>query len=443
MAHAAIDLTGQSDADEPPPQLRQQELIWQWDGQGRLQVHTVQTHRHLLSAKHHVFHASFRIDDGRIHLVRSRAHRDAPKTPEVSWRAPTLHYSLTLLKSAVQKAVRSGLYLRTKALTQQLLFQDRTATLRRLPIVAPEDVCYRAWWPHLVWLMAAQSKHFDVPAGELQGVVHLMGALAVMNHPQLAVARAPATDATEEAEPEVCRRHWHAASDAVGASRVRLANVHLAAATRIAYGGMGGDGRLVDRELWHVTQVLVGARSDSEPPLLSMDEEGRPFADYVTAAIASTDDRLPAWMLDLAWPSPVDFHCSAIDADVRRALICVCPDEARGCRCACAASKDAARTAVWFLRSSRNFRRLDAVPAGHQDAGTGEPASLDEAPALLLPLPEVYTPPDWWPQYEAFMAHHWKKYWTPTSARPAAATLSAMCSSKRARQPTLLDRLGK
>ena len=78
-------------------------------------------------------------------------------------------YNVHLLKSNLQKCFRRRLYTETMATAQQLLFQDPTELLRRLPVILLEDsLLYPYLYNQVVWLQFAHSKGYQLTKEDAQ-----------------------------------------------------------------------------------------------------------------------------------------------------------------------------------------------------------------------------------------------------------------------------------
>ncbi len=78
-------------------------------------------------------------------------------------------YNVHLLKSNLQKCFRRRLYTETMATVQQLLFQDPTELLRRLPVILLEDsLLYPYLYNQVVWLQFAHSKGYQLTKEDAQ-----------------------------------------------------------------------------------------------------------------------------------------------------------------------------------------------------------------------------------------------------------------------------------
>lgn len=78
-------------------------------------------------------------------------------------------YNVHLLKSNLQKCFRRRLYTEAMATAKQLLFQDPTEMLRRLPVILLEDgLLYPYLYNQLVWLQFAHSKGYQLTTEDAQ-----------------------------------------------------------------------------------------------------------------------------------------------------------------------------------------------------------------------------------------------------------------------------------
>jgi hypothetical protein len=124
-----------------------------------------------------------RYDDGRIEVAPRLLPDQRPRWTATIHLTPDLHltivdmrttshtphftpptvrpYSVPILKSNLQKCVRRHEGTRGLATGWQLLCQNPTEMLRRLPVIIPEDsLVHPRLYPELVWLMAAASKGY-------------------------------------------------------------------------------------------------------------------------------------------------------------------------------------------------------------------------------------------------------------------------------------------
>ena len=145
-----------------------------------------------------------------------------------SSHSETFHceYNVSVLKSNLQKCVRRRCVTEALATAKHLLYQDPNEMLRRLPIIMCEDAMLcPSLFCELVWLMAAVSKGYRLNADD--GGVVLRAVQTALDAPgryNLDVVE-QATEGTVEG------------SDATD----------VAFRLRIAYGGMSGDGEMLER----------------------------------------------------------------------------------------------------------------------------------------------------------------------------------------------------
>jgi len=379
------------------------DLIWLWDENDCLRLLPVKLpHILLLDNSAHTFRATFKLDSITIYLVRqsrksqlrhselfSQLHKTLTTTA-ASFK-PSKYYEVPLLKSAMQKAIRRGYYSQTKAIVKQMLSQDLTATLRRIPILPIEDVKYMPWWSHAVWLMAAESKGYHVDSLTKISLIHLLGDLAVFNEPNLFASRYQGIDhpsLTRNSDIPLCRHHLTKAWDKKSNQSV-LAVLHFATAVRIAYGGMKGDQHLLNVQMHHYIETYLPSHSNE------ISKEGLSFYDYVGESISRTDSSLPSFDLNIhKIPEAADFHCTNIVRDVRNVV---------------EVDNVELRKAIWFLRSNSNFRNLEKF---QMDATS---ASLLTTPTII---PPDYPVPPWWKEVERILNESHSKYWIAISPPP-------------------------
>ena len=91
-----------------------------------------------------------------IRLWKRNVHNHSPTMTYTSRDCPC---PTPLLKSHLQKAVRRKKTLLALRTLYSLMSQDTIATLRRIPIIAIEDVCLVRGLSTIVWLMMADKKH--------------------------------------------------------------------------------------------------------------------------------------------------------------------------------------------------------------------------------------------------------------------------------------------
>lgn len=71
-------------------------------------------------------------------------------------------YNTALLKSNLQKCMRRKKYTECMSTAYQLIKQDTTEFLRRLPIILLEDSMYHSSFSEIIWLMVAHSKGYKL-----------------------------------------------------------------------------------------------------------------------------------------------------------------------------------------------------------------------------------------------------------------------------------------
>jgi hypothetical protein len=83
-------------------------------------------------------------------------------------------FSIPLLKSTLQKAVRRRKSKEALNLAYQLLCQDRTDFLRRMPVIMMEDSFLHPDFPLLIWIMIADSKGWNMTKLQIQKLMRLV-----------------------------------------------------------------------------------------------------------------------------------------------------------------------------------------------------------------------------------------------------------------------------
>lgn len=175
----------------------------------------------------------------------------------------------SFLVSLLQKAVRRGATSVAKRAAHELAHADPHALVRRLPIIAIEDIAANANLPVVVWLMLHVSRGAQLTRDDVLWLVAYAGALSV-DHRREDVRHNAANILT-------AKRVWSKASDAADHGAMALV-------ARTAYGGMSGD-----------MDMLLRAAQGGLSAAPSLDVKATPF-----------DDRLLRTDVILA---AVDFHC--------------------------------------------------------------------------------------------------------------------------------------
>ena len=347
------------------------ELEWLWDANGFLSVRPFRR-----SLSEYVFQTRIQIDRQKDTILVLTRLGSAAAAPSPVWTSE-LEYAVPVLKSNLQKAVRRGLYHVAKATAKQLLTQDAVAFLRRLPIIAVEDVCYLGWIPHVIWLMAAVSKGYVLSEDEQIGLVHLVGQLSVYNEARLCDKRPVNSDDDSNNQASFWAPPHH--------------NVAIAFGLRIAYGGSRGDLELLRR---HGLYVLDN-------------NESRSFSSWVQEACSKTSSEIVEFAPVHKLVQAVDFHCTPSILKEIRSFV----------------PRKELRRAIWFYRSSPNFRILDYPQSGKTVYG-----ALDSIPPVYIQ--EKVWEPVWWKQvHRQLDAASWK-YWKGQTT---------VCSNKRDKEQTTLD----
>lgn len=132
----------------------------------------------------------------------------------------------SFLVSLLQKAVRRGETLVAKRAAHELAHADPHALVRRLPIIAIEDVAANSNLPVVVWLMLHVSRGAQLTRDDVFWLVAYAGALSV--DPRREDVRHNAVDILG------AKTVWSRASEAADHGAMALV-------ARTAYGGMSGD----------------------------------------------------------------------------------------------------------------------------------------------------------------------------------------------------------
>jgi hypothetical protein len=226
----------------------------------------------------------------------------------------TYMYSSPILKSNLQKAVRRKTPAVAMATTRQLLVQNLSDLLRRLPIIMIEDVRPRWGMAQLMWLMIAQSKDFTLQPQHYDYINGAVEQLSVDPVQELPLKDRSITLA------DALHGGWTTLQKFIGTVYEPLA---MALWLRIPYGGMTGDMLMLFCTL---------RRLDSKPF-----EHYGPTVWVPPSATSSVFES--KHMLSVA----VDFHCTNIALSACRRF---------------GVSKDEMRSWMWIYRSGVNLRTL-------------------------------------------------------------------------------------
>jgi hypothetical protein len=142
-------------------------LAWIWTSKNTLQVKELDCILPLFVSIH------IKSPPTQIYLI---SHVDIQ---EVKFPVDFCIYNSKYLVSNLQKAVRRKKMDVAFATAHQLLLQDPNCLLRRLPIIATEDVKWTTWTNYLVWIMCWYSKtksigehHFRIIFGIIKHMCH-------------------------------------------------------------------------------------------------------------------------------------------------------------------------------------------------------------------------------------------------------------------------------
>ena len=261
-------------------------------------------------------------------------------------------YSVALLKSNLQKAMRRQKVDICLSTANQLMWQDMAAFLRRLVIIAIEDVRVCRGLEKVTWLMAAHSKQF-VPQP-----CHMRGLMGFVNY----LSNEPVYDRIRRIEVFNTVPLW---------KQISRTSLHMALGVRYGYGGMGGDQRLL---------IQTMLRLNPDPTTYP---QGWTNNDNFALALESVQPFGAAHMMNEA----VDFHCTSIANDASRVFYRSCKE---------------LKQWIWNYRSSINVRpnqvnHKTAPPRSNLDDDTTRRWHrwLDQnAPKYWCTDMKVYTKPE-------------------------------------------------
>jgi len=278
-------------------------------------------------------------------------------------RANEQVYNLPILKSNLQKAVRRQNKSAALATAAQMWVQAPLDLIRRLSVIAVEDVTLHYWTAHVTWLMAAMSKGFVPSTFHRLVVLKLVELLVECPHP-------PKIFKYGET-PTVPADMWlRALKPRFAELPMWMASTLFGLIVRVAFGGMPGD-MLMLRGTFRVTLANT-ARLISKMPAV---------VDAPTLAVVQPAEP-PLFAHCHQLSEAIDFHCTPILPILQRWL----PLEQQK-------SHDELKRVMWECRSSYNTRRAANVSAT--------------------------TPPEWWLQY--ILPHldaECQQMWKTAKARP-------------------------
>ena len=184
-------------------------------------------------------------------------------------------HSVPIMKSHLQKAVRRMKVSSALGSTRELIGMDLQSLLRRIPIIAIEDVAPVQGIDVCIWMMIAHSKGFDLMKSHLEYLLGFIEAISkypykIRNYKELSNSSA------SHFEPDE-------------ATKVAIQCLEL----RRSYGGMKGDMKMI--------KILEDYLKNGKQEILSMEVNGLSFD-----RIASLD-RSESWV-----PAAIDFHVCSI-----------------------------------------------------------------------------------------------------------------------------------
>lgn len=259
---------------------------------------------------------------------------------------PRIMYNGSVLKSALQKAIRRKLTETAMRIACQYMLQDMENFLRRLAVIVLEDVVLHPDYAVLIWFMAAHSKGFQLTRQILLVVLKMVFSLAVFPFRDVVLK----VDYTIEVN----------VSKALNLKDMLSHSNVAAIMVRVAFGGMPGDKmfmvthahtwheRLKQEEKqteflqqpWHnmlqlYRKVCYAMSSDEEMKWIEPCATNDGSANIVSEPWLRKED-----MLDEA----VDFHCvpQCLPLIASRTKL----------------SSESIRKAMWFHRSGINRKQL-------------------------------------------------------------------------------------
>jgi len=160
-------------------------------------------------------------------------------------------YSVPILKSNLQKAIRRQKTEAALSTTHQLVLQDLKSLLRRLPIISIEDVSWLTDVNRIVWCMAAHSKGFKLRLHQIQLLYKV-----VWNLCHLSTCTKWSTP-SQSLEPRILiQRQFNILKKSLDPS---VLNVRTSVLVRISFGGMKGDLNLLDWLGHHPKTVVTSS----------------------------------------------------------------------------------------------------------------------------------------------------------------------------------------
>lgn len=254
-----------------------------------------------------------------LRLVRSGAENTTVAGCVTLRRPERPHYSVPLLKSNLQKAVRRQALGAALASVAALLYQDPKELLRRLPIIAVEDVCLLPHFDRVVWLMVAHSKGYTLQPSDIGLLFYFTHCLV---HHETVCAQQGDRDVAD----------YSTLMTSVSSSGPQSSSMRMALLVRMSYGGMAGDMSLLAQVASNCCEHQHCLAHDSVP--IPNPDVYQHYADHSM----TLDDQLP---------TSVDFHCT----NILKPLVTMVP-----------VSEEVLRQTIWLRRSSTNARRPQLVP---------------------------------------------------------------------------------
>jgi hypothetical protein len=230
-------------------------LYWIWTSDHRLEVKKEKVERKNIS-----FFATIKIHDVKLHIcykpqLEKLSVETGPKNP---------NYPVPYLKSNLQKAIRRKLTCSAICTTQQLLIQDPLALLRRLPVIAVEDVEWSEEINYVVWMMCAVSKGFVLQSHQHQHIYLLVSMLCSSNGRYIHYYRNRTFYSCSEIVTRLLRRIPSKCLGSLRRDSLELVSL-VALLVRVSYGGMNGDMNLLHSLSYHLEKIPQGSYAGFGP----------------------------------------------------------------------------------------------------------------------------------------------------------------------------------
>lgn len=223
-------------------------LYWIWTKDHRLEVKKENVEREKVS-----FFTTIKIHDVKLHIC----YNPELEKSNIQTSSTSSTYPIPYLKSNLQKAIRRKLTCAAISTTYQLLLQDPLTILRRLPVIATEDVEWSEEVNYVVWMMCAVSKGFVLQSHQHQHIYSLVSMLCSSNGRYIRYYN----HRTFYSRPEIMTRLLRRISSRylLSPKSDNLGLVSLVALlVRVSYGGTDGDMNLLHSLSYHLEEIPQG-----------------------------------------------------------------------------------------------------------------------------------------------------------------------------------------